>query len=486
MQTHAHQFHFRLIALSDAVVLVLSLLIATRISGSLETGMTFVELLQLRLSLANVIGLLLLISMWLLILRARGLYWPQPPSRERWRTVVDIMFASGIGTMAIAAMGMFFNISLFSPVFFVVFYPTVILLTLLFRRLTRLMLRGLHLGDNNRRNVVIIGTGEQALAYAQRLRVRGDDEYRLLGFIDEPVMRPEAMPDYLGPLDAFGTLLEKHVIDEVVIAMPIFSSMNDIRDIINITHERGITVRFPISQVFSGIMRDEVWRVRQEPTLGYDPDMSSDLILFSGHALNARFAGKRLFDIVVASVLILLTAPLMLFAAAAIALSDGRPVLFRQDRHGYNGRLFKVLKFRTMVKNADALQDALRAQNQRDGAAFKLDNDPRVLPIGGLLRKTSIDELPQLFNVLAGEMSLVGPRPLPVADYRRMNINAHRRRLSVLPGITGTWQISGRDHISFDDWMQMDLDYIDNWRFLTDLRILLMTVPTVLFGRGSK
>jgi lipopolysaccharide/colanic/teichoic acid biosynthesis glycosyltransferase len=164
----------------------------------------------------------------------------------------------------------------------------------------------------------------------------------------------------------------------------------------------------------------------------------------------------------------------------------GRPVVFTQHRYGYNGRVFKLYKFRTMIRNADSMQAQLRTMNERDGAAFKMKDDPRVTPLGRALRKTSIDELPQLINVIKGDMSIVGPRPLPLADYERMDNISHRRRLSVLPGITGTWQISGRDNISFDEWMKMDLDYIDNWRLATDLKIILLTVPIVLFGHGSK
>ena len=267
--------------------------------------------------------------------------------------------------------------------------------------------------------------------------------------------------------------------------MPMRSYTTAIQEIIDESHERGIAVRFPMSQIFAGVTRNGIWRVRQEATLGSEGDYSGDLVVYSGHQFGLRYLIKRLFDIVFSATLILLTLPIQLIAAALIGVTSGWPIVFVQDRYGYNGRVVRLYKFRTMGKNAEAAQAELMAQNERDGAAFKMKSDPRVTPVGRILRKTSIDELPQLFNVLKGEMSIVGPRPLPLADYARMDNVSHRRRLSVLPGITGPWQISNRDKVSFEEWMQMDIDYIDNWRLATDLKIVLVTVPIVLFGHGA-
>jgi lipopolysaccharide/colanic/teichoic acid biosynthesis glycosyltransferase len=161
--------------------------------------------------------------------------------------------------------------------------------------------------------------------------------------------------------------------------------------------------------------------------------------------------------------------------------------LFRQQRSGINGRPFTLYKFRTMVTNAEQLKQELAAMNEMNGPVFKVTHDPRVTPIGRFLRKYSLDELPQLYNVLRGEMSLVGPRPLPVDEVKRFNDLAHRRRLSVKPGLTCLWQISGRNNVSdFKEWVRLDLEYIDNWSLWLDLKILWRTVPAVLAATGAK
>ena len=173
--------------------------------------------------------------------------------------------------------------------------------------------------------------------------------------------------------------------------------------------------------------------------------------------------------------------------ALLIKLTSAGPVMFRQQRSGLNGAPFSIYKFRTMTTNAEQLKHELAAMNEMSGPVFKVTNDPRVTPLGKILRKYSLDELPQLFNVLRGEMSLVGPRPLPVDEVKRFNDLAHRRRLSVKPGLTCLWQVSGRNKISdFRDWVRLDLQYIDNWSIWLDLAILLRTIPAVLLGTGAK
>jgi exopolysaccharide biosynthesis polyprenyl glycosylphosphotransferase len=199
---------------------------------------------------------------------------------------------------------------------------------------------------------------------------------------------------------------------------------------------------------------------------------------------------KKAIDVFGALSLVLLLTlvlPVLPVVALMIKLTSRGPVLFRQQRSGLNGRPFTIYKFRTMVTNAEQRQHELAAMNEMSGPVFKIANDPRITPLGRWLRKFSIDELPQLFNVLRGEMSLVGPRPLPVDEVRRFNDFAHRRRLSVKPGLTCLWQISGRNEVKdFKDWVRLDLEYIDNWSLWLDLKILWRTVPVVLTGAGAR
>ena len=193
---------------------------------------------------------------------------------------------------------------------------------------------------------------------------------------------------------------------------------------------------------------------------------------------------KALFDRLAAAVLFLLTLPLMAAAAILIKLGSPGPILFVQERGGLHGRSFRMLKFRTMRVGAEAEREALLHANEMDGPIFKIARDPRVTSIGRLLRRTSVDELPQVINVLLGHMSLVGPRPLPLVETRALS-GPHRRRLSVRPGITGLWQVSGRNELRFEDWMALDLHYVDNWGLGLDLAVLLRTIPAMLSGRGA-
>jgi lipopolysaccharide/colanic/teichoic acid biosynthesis glycosyltransferase len=198
-----------------------------------------------------------------------------------------------------------------------------------------------------------------------------------------------------------------------------------------------------------------------------------------------RFVVKRMIDIVGASIGLILLAPVFLIIALAIKLTNGSPIIFSQERHGRNRRRFRMYKFRTMVNQAEQLQPLLERRNEAAGPIFKIRRDPRVTRLGAFLRRSSLDELPQLLNVLKGEMSLVGPRPLPVRDVSKFEEGWLLRRFCVVQGLTGLWQVNARNTVNFEDWVKQDCEYIDNWSLRLDLRILLKTVPVVLKGTGA-
>lgn len=211
------------------------------------------------------------------------------------------------------------------------------------------------------------------------------------------------------------------------------------------------------------------------------------LVFHSGPEDSWQGVIKQLIDFVGAAIFLLLSSPLFLFAAIAIKFTSPGPIFFRQKRSGVNGQPFMMYKFRSMVTNAEQRKHEILAMNEMTGPVFKVTNDPRITPLGRFLRKSSIDEIPQLLNVLRGEMSLVGPRPLPVDEVRRFDDLAHRRRLSVKPGLTCIWQVKGRNNVTdFKDWVRLDLEYIDNWSLWLDLKILWWTIPVVLFAKGAK
>jgi lipopolysaccharide/colanic/teichoic acid biosynthesis glycosyltransferase len=211
------------------------------------------------------------------------------------------------------------------------------------------------------------------------------------------------------------------------------------------------------------------------PTVTFDPAERSQASLAIKHAL----------DPILALAVLAVTWPVLLAAAAAIVLTDGFPVFFVQERAGLQGRPFRMVKLRTMRRGAETRRAELEAHNEMSGPVFKIAEDPRVTPVGAFLRRASIDELPQLFNVLGGTMSLVGPRPLPLGEQQRIR-GVARRRLSMKPGITCLWQVSGRSDVDFEDWMLLDLRYVDAWSLWLDVTILLRTIPAVLFRRGAK
>jgi len=284
----------------------------------------------------------------------------------------------------------------------------------------------------------------------------------------------DSLPDEIGSVEDLATILHDQPVDEVLFFPPTHEPRRA-RSALQVCATHGVPASFAVDL---SNMHEAAPRVVQQ--------LSHSFITFEVAPRPAfHLAIKHTCDVFVALVGLVLSAPLLLLASVAIGLTMGRPILFVQQRAGLRGRTFRMLKFRTMVVDAEAQKAALVDQNEMAGPTFKLRDDPRVTRLGRLLRRSSVDELPQLINVVMGAMSLVGPRPLPV-DEQRSLIGWHRRRLSMKPGITCLWQVRGRSDVTFDDWMKLDLQYIDSWSFGLDLRILLQTVPAVLRGRGAR
>jgi len=298
--------------------------------------------------------------------------------------------------------------------------------------------------------------------------------------------------------------IEQHAGEGVEVAVEFNLAAASMQELIELLHEHsvsGVLVsarHVQLERLESVIQLCEVegveaWLVAdffatQIARAGFDEMFGHPLLVFrTTPEASWQIITKLLLDFFGALALLLVTAPLMLACAALIKFTSPGPVFFRQQRSGLNGAPFEILKFRTMTSNAEQMKHELAAMNEMTGPVFKITNDPRVTPLGKWLRKWSLDELPQLFNVLRGEMSLVGPRPLPVDEVKRFSDLAHRRRLSVKPGLTCLWQIQGRNKISdFQEWVRLDLEYIDNWSIWLDLQILLRTIPAVLRATGAK
>jgi exopolysaccharide biosynthesis polyprenyl glycosylphosphotransferase len=309
------------------------------------------------------------------------------------------------------------------------------------------------------RHVAVVGVGPMAIQVARNIEDHRDWGLKLVGVFNQEEVRG---------------ILESGGIDELILLAE-GDSLNEFTQIFLMCEELGVTARVILNFFPHSIARMELHQFEGFPLLSFSTTPTNEALLLI----------RRILDVALAAFLLVVTLPLSLLTALLIKLSSPGPVLFKQERCGLNGRPFVMYKFRSMVDNAEQLRFELDALNEMDGPVFKSSRDPRITLIGKIIRRFSIDELPQLYNVLRGNMSLVGPRPpLPqeVARYERWQ----RRRLSMKPGITCLWQISGRNGVSFDDWMKLDLTYIDNWSLLLDLKILLKTVPVVLLGRGAK
>jgi exopolysaccharide biosynthesis polyprenyl glycosylphosphotransferase len=323
-----------------------------------------------------------------------------------------------------------------------------------------------------RRRAVLVGTGKHIRDVAHALADAPHSPIEVVGFLS-----PRALPANglraLGTLGDLETILRSERIDEVIIADPEFPQLDAV-ELVDQCHQRGVRVRLAPSTMEILIHRAEFVPGQSVPLFELGPPV------FEG----VDFALKRAFDVIGAMLLLVLLSPLLLAIVIAVRVSSRGPIVFRSTRRGIGQRPFECLKFRTMHTNAEEHQADLEEFNEASGALFKIRDDPRLTRVGGLLRRFSMDELPQLVNVLRGEMSLVGPRPLPQRDYDMLE-DWHRKRYLVLPGITGLWQVSGRSELDFDDLVHLDFIYLERWSLALDLTILLKTIPAVLTRRGA-
>ena len=431
----------------------------------------FDSFLALRVTLKNVFLLIMLAVAWPVVFHCWGLYTRRHVRRaasERLRVCAACATGALIAlTIPLSSPG-----EGLQPSSMAYFWLAATMSELAFRQGRRTFVR-----RRDACRVLVIGTGRGALRVSQQLLADEAVTYEVVGFLDTPTGTPasEAIArQLLGSLDALEPTLMQHAIDEVHLALPIKSHYLEIQEAIRVCEAVGVRTKYQ-----AALFNSEVaWP--------HFDEMDRPTVTMHVVAHDYRLAIKRVIDVVGALAAIIVILPLLAAVALAIKLTSPGPVLFAQERYGLNRRRFRMFKFRTMRTDAEALQAELEALNEADGPVFKIANDPRVTRIGRVLRRTSIDELPQLFNVLRGEMSLVGPRPLPLRDVTRFTRAGDMRRFSVRPGLTCLWQISGRSELTFTDWIRLDLAYIDRWSLVMDMLILVRTVPAVLRGTGAR
>lgn len=460
----------------DLVVMIVAFALAATAPFAMTDAPTFAEVLGMRIRLRNFLMFFGFMFAWYSMFSYFGLYTIHRLSASLRATMFDIGKAALGGTLVVWIAAVLVRIELITTTSLLVFWVTSVGLSVVGRIILRFVLR--RRSDSRSSHLVIVGTNPRAVELAKRIESNPDLDYRVVGFVDEHWSGDSAFQKsgyrVLSNFAGFQDLLKDHVVDEVLICTPVKSFYDQASWILEKCEEQGITVRFVSNMFKPNIGQSRVERLEDEIVVTID----------TGSMFGPTVLIKRAFDIITSLVLLILLSPVFAVVSLAIWLTSPGPIFFVQERVGLNKRRFRLCKFRTMVPDAEARIAELESRNEVSGPAFKIKKDPRITPIGTFLRKTSLDELPQLINVLRGDMSLVGPRPLPVRDYRGFTEDWHRRRFSVRPGITCLWQVGGRNSITFDRWMELDMQYIDQWSLLLDFKILLKTIPAVLKGSG--
>ncbi len=434
---------------------------------------TLAELFEVRVSLLTIVLAASCVSAWRILLVGLGVYSATRVRSMReylFRLLIALNSCTGVVGLLVVWMGGSATVWNTLAIFWLLGLAAMAgsrFILIAFDRLLRPMLR-------RGRNLIIVGSGERARQVYEDFREHTEWDYTLLGFVDsEPKgFVPPGM--ILGGIDQLESILMRTVVDEVVIALPMKSHYEVVGSVIETCQMLGIQ-----SQYFTDQFGTAVTKRR----LSAGPD--SGRVLLEVVTVDYRLVLKRMLDLALSSVALILLFPVLVGVALAVKLTSPGPILFRQLRFGLNKRTFSMLKFRSMGTDAEARQAAIEHLNETSGPAFKIRKDPRLTPIGSFIRRSSLDELPQLVNVLLGDMSLVGPRPLPLRDVDRFPEAWLMRRFSVKPGVTCLWQIGGRSDTDFDRWIALDLQYIDNWSLTLDLWILLKTLPAVLLSRGA-
>jgi exopolysaccharide biosynthesis polyprenyl glycosylphosphotransferase len=467
--------------ISDLLLMLCALSLAIVLNYAPEASVTFseyaIDFLSTRVKIANALLGAAMLLVWYVVFNLQGIYRSHRLSRftEELREIGRAVFLASLMLLMVAQIGRWQTITLWTAAC-VGLFGLALIVTM--RVLLRLNLRRLRLRGHNIKTLLIVGGGPRARWFANEVRERTDLGYRIIGYVDDETNfnghGVKGLPR-LGDVQDLPGIIANDVIDEVFVALPIKSQYSQIETAINLLEEQGIMVHMFTDHFPHRLARSHPSEFEGAPLLS----------LHSAPQVTWRTEMKRMLDITVATSSLLVLAPLLAIVALAIKLDSHGPVFFIQNRVGFNKRRFRMLKFRTMCVDAEARMQELEHLNEKSGPIFKITNDPRTTRVGKWLRRASIDELPQLINVLLGDMSIVGPRPLSVRDALRMEVAWQKRRFSVKPGLTCLWQVSGRSNLSFEQWMQLDLEYIDRWSLGLDGLILLRTIPAILLARGA-
>jgi exopolysaccharide biosynthesis polyprenyl glycosylphosphotransferase len=462
----------------DLAVMIFSFGLATAMAAYETPTVSLAQFLSMRVKLGNFALFACFLIVWHIIFSGFGLYGSRRLS-TRGAELLDTLKATSVASAILLIAALSLRIRMITPQFMMLFWVASAVVTLSSRVLIRFALGRLRNRGRNIRHLLIVGTNCRAIRFAEKIQARPELGYRLIGFADDEWSGLREFQKnghaIVTDLQGLPLFLRDQVVDEVMVALPMESSYRQAAHTAAICEEQGIVVR----------LLGDIFNLRLARSRAAEFEGEALITLYTGSPDGWQYLLKRLLDIVFSLVAITLVAPLGALTALLIKLTSPGPVFFSQERVGLNKRRFRLYKFRTMVPDAEDRQCEVEHLNEVSGPVFKVTADPRVTRFGKFLRKASIDELPQLFNVVKGDMSLVGPRPLPVRDYNGFDQDWQRRRFSVRPGITCLWQVNGRSAISFDKWMELDMQYIDHWSLGLDFKILAKTIPAVVRGSGA-
>ncbi len=442
---------------------------------------SFAQLLEIKVKLENILVFVGLLGLWHFLFSMLGLYDSKRLSGRR-AEAWDVLQATSLGALVLLIFSYLLSFQMVTPAFVGIFWVVSTGVVATSRFAIRTWLRRLRLHGRDMRNMLIVGSNKRAIQFAGMIQSKPELGYRIIGFADEEWTGVDELQKHgwsrVCSLEDVHTFLRRSVVDEVVLAVPLRSF-----------HDLGATIAAMCEQ--QGILfrvLSDLFNLKNARPMAEEFEGATIVTHAAGIVEGWPTMIKRAIDLTLSMLLLIAVSPALLLTAILVKLTSPGPVFFVQKRIGLNKRIFNIYKFRTMVVDAEQKLQEIEHLNEVSGPVFKIKNDPRMTSIGRFLRKTSFDELPQLFNVLAGDMSLVGPRPLQLRDYELLTETGEdwqRCRFSVRPGITCLWQVNGRSSLPFHRWMELDLQYVRTWSLWLDLQILARTVPAVLRGSGA-